>query len=152
MTTSDSAHPPLTERTAFLANKVGQLLHERIEVAFNELGLNSRSYYVLTVLQRDVPQSQQELAQLVMVDATTMGGLIDELDERGLVARSRNKSDRRRYDLTLNDKGVETLDAANDALAVAEHEFFSPLGVTQRKSLHRLLKLLLVDRWPPPSQ
>lgn len=151
MTTSDPRHPPLTERTAFLANKVGQLLHEQIESGFGALGLTGRSYYALTVLERDVPKSQQELAELVMVDATTMGALIDELDERGLVARSRNKSDRRRYDLTLSDKGVETLNAANDALAAAEQNFFSPLDKTQRKTIHALLQRLLVDRWPPPQ-
>src|SRR4051794_32779246 len=120
MTSSEPTHPPLTERTAFLANKVGQLLHEQLEHAFNELGLTSRSYYALSVLERDVPKSQQELARLVMVDATTMGALIDALDDGGLVARERNKSDKRRYDLTLSDAGVEKLDAANDAIAAVE--------------------------------
>lgn len=151
MTSSDTDHPPLSERTAFLANKVGQLLHERLERAFIDLELSSRSYYALTVLERDVPKSQQELAQLVMVDATTMGALIDLLESRGLVERSRNKRDRRRYDLTLSDKGVDTLAAANDAVAAVESEFFLPLDETDRATMDRLLAAVLEPIWPPPE-
>lgn len=142
---------PLTQRTAFLANKMGQLLLEQAERGFGELGLNARTFFVLASVDPDVPRSQQEIAQIVAVDPTTLGVLVDDLEARGLVDRSRNKRDKRRYDLTLSASGVSTLTAAHAALDAVEREFFAPLSARQRSDLGALLRKLIAGRWPPPS-
>src|ERR1044072_6307953 len=107
---------PLTERTAFLAHKVGQLLLARVEAGMQELGLNSRSFFGLRPVDPEQPRSQQEISQMLTIDATTMGMVVDALEERGLVVRTRNKRDRRRYDLTLSESGSSTLAAAHAIL------------------------------------
>jgi DNA-binding MarR family transcriptional regulator len=142
---------PLTERTAFLANKVGQLLLGRVEAGMQELGLSSRSYFVLTAVDPETPRSQQDISQMLTIDPTTMGSIVDDLEARGLVVRTRNARDRRRYDLTLSDAGVATLAAAHDSLAATERDFFSPLSGKQRAELHGLLQRLVAGRWPPPQ-
>lgn len=148
MTTSDSSRTPLIERTAFRANKSAQLLMERIEQGLAELGLHSRTYFVLAGVEGDVPRSQQELSKLLTIDTSTMVALVDELERKGLVTRTRNERDRRRYDLALSEKGVSTLSAAHDALEAAEEDFFSPLNNKQRAVLHDLLGQLIAGRWP----
>jgi DNA-binding MarR family transcriptional regulator len=151
MTAGDSSIASLTERTAFLAHKVGQLLLERVERRLEVLGLNSRSYFVLAAVDRDVPRSQQELSRLLTIDPTTIVALVDDLEAHGHVQRSRNLRDRRRYDLTLSDGGVRALAAAHEALATVEQDFFAPLTPKQRGDLHKSLERLIVGRWPPPG-
>jgi DNA-binding MarR family transcriptional regulator len=141
----------LTERTAFLANKVGQLLLAEVEAGLEELGLNSRSYFVLTAIDPDTPRSQQDISQSLRIDPTTLGVVVDDLEARGLVTRSRNRRDRRRYDLTLSEAGARALGAAHDALSVTEREFFAPLSGKQRGELHGLLQRLVAGRWPSPG-
>lgn len=143
---------PLTDRTAFLAHKVGQLLLARIEEGLVELGLNSRTYFVMTVIDPEVPRSQQEMSQMLTMDPTMLGMIVDDLEARGLVKRSRNRRDRRRYDLTLSDAGVSALGAAHESLAVTEREFFAPLSGKQRGELHGLLQRLVAGRWPAPQE
>ena len=142
---------PLTERTAFLAHKVGQLLLARVEGGMQELGLNSRSYFVLTAVDPEIPRSQQEISQILTIDPTTMGMVVDDLEARGLVVRTRNQRDRRRYDLTLSDGGANTLAAAHAILGAIEQDFFSPLSGKQRGELHGHLQRLVAGRWPPPQ-
>ena len=59
MTPSDPTRVPLTQRTAFLANKMGQLLLEQAERGFGDLGLTTRTFFVLASVDPDIPRSQQ---------------------------------------------------------------------------------------------
>jgi DNA-binding MarR family transcriptional regulator len=152
MTTLDPTAIPLIERTAILAHKVGQLLLARVEEGLEELGLSSRSYFVLSAVDCETPRSQQEMSQLLTIDPTAIGVVVDDLEARGLVKRARNRHDRRRYDLTLSEAGTSALAAAHEALATAEREFFEPLSGKQRAELHGLLQRLIAGRWPPPHE
>lgn len=143
---------PLVERTAILAHKVGQLLLARVEEELEELGLSSRSYFVLAAVDCETPPSQQQMSQLLTIDPNAVGVVVDDLEARGLVRRARNPHDRRRYDLTLTDAGAGALAAAHGALGTAEREFFAPLSGKQRGELHGLLQRLIAGRWPPPHE
>lgn len=124
------------------------LLLQAVEQRLKELGLSSRPYFVLAGVDGAGPISQQDLSRLLSIDPTTMVALVDELERGGFVARSRNRNDRRRYDLTLTEAGSRTLAAAHAAMAAAEEEFFAPLTETQRARYHKYLELLLDGRWP----
>lgn len=137
---------PLTERTGFLSHKMGCLLQKEIESGLARFGINSRSYLVLAGVDQDPPPSQQDLSRLLNIDPTTIVGVIDELEGAGLVTRSRNTVDRRRYNLLLTDVGRATLDEAHEAMDGASLAFFAPLTPDELKQFHLLLKRLLAGR------
>jgi len=141
--------PPLSERVGFLSHKVGQLLLQTVEQKLNSISLNSRSYFVLSGIDRQVPLSQQELSRLLGIDPTTIVTLVDELEAAGYVSRSRNPLDRRRHDLLLTPEGVAALDAAHGAMDDAEREFFGSLTDAQLRDYHLMLRRIVADRWPP---
>src|SRR5512143_3459008 len=140
---------PLTERTGFLANKVGLLLLHAVEARLARLGLTSRTYFVLAAVDRDKPSSQQDLSRLLGIDPTTIVALVDQLEQGGFVVRARNPSDRRRYDLHLTPSGATALASAHEAMVAAESEFFAPLTADELRAYHSFLRRLLRDRWPP---
>lgn len=64
--------------------------------------------HVLLYLQRHGGQvPQRELADYLRVKPSTVGGVLDRMEEKGLVRRSVNGADGRRRILTLTEKGAE---------------------------------------------
>lgn len=126
------------------------LLRE-FEAGLTPLDLSSRGYFVLAHIDRQTPPSQQDLARRLMLDPTTIVGVVDELERLGYVVRRRSADDRRRYELHLTPSGVEALAEADRALDVTEIDFFSPLSEAEQQQLHALLRTLVVDRGPDLS-
>ena len=103
------------ERPALLLVKVGNQIVDRAEDALAEMGLSGRQYMLLAVLSADDAPSQLELAGLCGLLPAQVVPVLDKLEERGLVARTRSETDRWRYVVSLTAAGREALEQA-DAL------------------------------------
>lgn len=101
-------------RPALLLVKVGNDVMARAEDPLAEIGLSGRQYMVLAVLSADTPPSQQELAGLCGLLPAQVVLVVDELERRGLVARQRSETDRRRSVVTLTDAGTAVLGRADE--------------------------------------
>ena len=97
---------------------------------------------MLTVLAAEVPLSQQEAAEQLGVDRTTMVALVDTLEGKGLVERHRSPQDRRKNIVQLTPAGQDCLSGAGQARAQVEREFLAPLGGTLERQFLRALQLL----------
>ena len=69
------------------------------------MDLTGRQFLVLTFAGGEEPLSQLELSRRLNLDPTIVVGLLDELEERGLVNRVRDPADRRRHLLELTAAG-----------------------------------------------
>ena len=95
-----------------LEEQVGFLLrqaHQRSTAIFMDtmadLELTPRQFSVLMKIMEDGAVSQNRLGRLTAMDPATMQGVIRRLDERGLVARRADATDRRRTLLSLTAAG-----------------------------------------------
>jgi DNA-binding MarR family transcriptional regulator len=86
--------------------------------------------------------SQNHLGRLIYLDASTIKGIIDRLQLRGLVATCADPSDKRRRAVTLTDKGRRTTEAATEIAAKITKKTLAPLTGEQQKSVLRLLRKL----------
>ncbi len=68
----------------------------------------------MEVLSVHGPMTQAQLAQLVRVQAQTMGKTLSRLEAHGHISRERSASDRRSHVVTLTDRGREAVIAAAD--------------------------------------
>src|SRR5215216_3829216 len=84
------------ERPALLLHKLGMTVLERAEDPLAAIGLSSRQYSLLAVMDSDEPSSQLKLAGLCGLLPAQVVPVLDELESRGLVERTRSESDRRR--------------------------------------------------------
>lgn len=140
------ARTTLTQRTGFLVHQLHCVLLPAIEAGLVDVELDTRSYFVLASIDQPTPPSQQDLARSLRIDPTTMVAVVDQLESLGYIARMRNTSDRRRYDLHLTPAGANALARTEKAMDVVEDEFFGPVSKAEKRSLHRLLQKLLTDR------
>lgn len=80
----------------FLVHAAAARMTADLDRAAVEIGLkDARDWLVLAALDDDRPRTQLELSRVVCVDKTTLISVLDRLEQRGLVARTVDPSDRR---------------------------------------------------------
>jgi DNA-binding MarR family transcriptional regulator len=86
--------------------------------------------------------SQNQLGQLVAMDAATIKGVIDRLKARGLVELSEHDSDRRRIMVGLTAAGRKTIEALLPLATQISDETLGSLSPRETATLLRLLAKL----------
>ena len=135
--------PELADRLAYLLKHAQLGLAELTAEALAPFGVSGRELAVLTVLAGQEPGSQQQAAQRLGVDRTTMVGLVDTLEDKGLVRRRAHAEDRRRNVIELTEAGRDTLQRAGEASRDAERRFLAPLSVRDAEQLKTALLTLI---------
>lgn len=79
-------------------------------------GLTAVQVRVLQVIAETGRTTPTAIANRMGVSQATISALIDRLEAKGLVRRTRSDTDRRQTNLTLTDEGTEALSRAPDAL------------------------------------
>ena len=131
---------PLAESTGWLLNDVARGVTLRLEEALKGNDLRFRDYGVLAVLEGEGRLSQQEIGRRLNVDRSTMVHIIDVLEDRGLVTRARDSSDRRAYSIELTGGGRALLAEVLHPLTARVHdEVIGRLTEDDRAHLDRIL-------------
>jgi DNA-binding MarR family transcriptional regulator len=142
---SDSGSTPpaaLMERLSFLLKQAFALMDAATERELAQLSVNGREFAVLTLVDAEGAASQQRLAARIGVDRTTMVALIDALEEKRLVTRRRDPSDRRAYIVEATPAGRNTLQGALKAVKVAEQQALASLTATEAAAFKQTLQRL----------
>jgi DNA-binding MarR family transcriptional regulator len=135
--------PEPTDRLGYLLKHAWERLRELTSTALAPYGVDGREVAVLLVLAGREPASQQQAAQQLGVDRTTMVALLDGLEGKGLVTRHPHAKDRRKNVVELTPVGHTTLAGAVQASAKVEHQFLSPLSGPAAQQMKDALRALL---------
>ncbi len=88
--------------------------------------------------------SQRQLGELLTLNRTTTGKLVDALESKGWLVRARDVHDRRSYALRLTDDGRRALAGLHRSLDRGEAELTSSLSDDEQERLSAALRNLLV--------
>src|ERR1700716_3390448 len=119
------------------------------ETSMSPGGLRPRHLIALNLLSQGGPASQQGLADALSLDPSNVVGLLNELEERELITRRRDRSDRRRHIVELSPRGEDELALAYARLSDIEDELLSALSVEERVTLYDLLARAVGANSPP---
>ncbi|HEY1334653.1 MAG TPA: MarR family transcriptional regulator [Myxococcaceae bacterium] len=109
------------------------------------LGVKLKEFVTLLYLQEMEKATQQRLAQALMLDANNTVILLNGLEEKGMVERTRDPEDRRRHLVAITPKGVKALEKAERELETVEGDVLGNLDASERRELHDLLAKALED-------
>jgi DNA-binding MarR family transcriptional regulator len=137
-------HRALAKHTSFLLSRMGMVAMKQFSIRLEELGLNTRMWGALNVLDAEGAITQHMLGKCTGIDPSSMVSTIDELEEQGLVERRPHPTDRRAYAIHITERGLTVLAEGRKVAAGAEQELLAPLDPSERELLHALLLRLVV--------
>jgi MarR family transcriptional regulator, lower aerobic nicotinate degradation pathway regulator len=138
----------LVASAMFLLKRLGFAAKERAMEAYEQTGLHPYHHAVLIVLAEGSRETQGAIADALGYDRGQLVGLLDELEEQGLVDRRRDPNDRRRHIVCVTREGRRTLRRLRALSRRTEDDFLAPLGAEERENLHALL-LRLAEKHEP---
>ncbi|MGD0198836.1 MAG: MarR family transcriptional regulator [Solirubrobacteraceae bacterium] len=109
MQENEAGRPPLDEAWGLIYRLMAPQRLRFLEVAA-ELGLHPAQAGALMHLDVEQPPPMNELAAMLHCDSSNITGIIDRLEQRGLVERRPSEHDRRVKHLVLTPLGVQTRD------------------------------------------
>ena len=124
---------------AVLIARIARLVRSRLDAALGPSELRQRQLVALSYLRDHGPARQQALAQSLCMDASSLVCLLNDLEDRDLIARRRDREDRRRGILELTDHGREALAESDAVLAEIDDEILADLDDAERTELRSLL-------------
>jgi DNA-binding MarR family transcriptional regulator len=86
-----------------------------------------------------------ELSSTLGLERSSLTGLVDRAEQRGLVARESDPLDRRAVNVALTPAGVEAGHRFHDQLSVRLNEVLSDLSATDRVHFTRVIGQLVSD-------
>jgi MarR family transcriptional regulator, lower aerobic nicotinate degradation pathway regulator len=102
-------------------------------------GLKLAQHAVLAATAEYGPVAQAELGRRLAVDPKDVVGIINHLQETGLVLRSPDPADRRKNAVTVTPEGEAVLARCAALAETANAELLAPLSPTERRQLMALL-------------
>ena len=101
--------------------------------------LRPRHMIALKLLGERGPMTQHAVGIALSLDPSNVVGLLNELEERGLITRRRDPADRRRHIVELSAAGSDEAARTYDQLGLVEDGLFKALTADERATLYALL-------------
>jgi DNA-binding MarR family transcriptional regulator len=123
-----------------------ELTADRLQWRFSEMlkphGLSPTQYNALRILRgaKDEGRSCSEIAERMVNREPDITRLVDRLEHRGLVVRSREGRDRRVITTRITRAGLELLEALDRPVEEFNRSMLSHLGEPQLRGLIKLLE------------
>jgi len=130
---------------AFLLAQLGSYAAARFAERVAELDLVPAQTGLLRAVAASPGQSQQALAQLLGTPPSRLVALVDALEERGILDRRRNPTDRRLHALHLTEAGHQLLRRIGEVARAHNDALCRALDPTERDQLRALLTRIADD-------
>lgn len=138
--------PPRGPGSAFLLAQLGAHAARRFAERVAELDLTPPQVGLLRAVSAGPGRSQQELAQYLGTPPTRLVSLVDGLEERGVLERRRNPTDRRLHAVYLTGSGDTLLNEIGRLARAHEDAMLAALDDTERGQLQTLLARIAADQ------
>ena len=124
-----------------LVTQLSKALHRRSTDEL--LGMRLKPYMTLGYIRDHPGATQQELENVLFMDANTVVLILNELEAAQFSIRRRDPQDRRRHIVEMTPAGRRAIERADQARESLEDEVLAPLSAEERKTLRGLVERVL---------
>lgn len=118
---------------------------------WHDRSISKANMHVLMLLDQLGPLAMSRLATLVDVSLPSLTGIVDRMEEHGLVTRERDEHDRRVVVVHLAEKGRETLQELEQARRDLLRDVFHAMSAAELRSCLSVVRRMhrIVDEMEP---
>ena len=149
--TPDSPSPDAAAGLGFLLSQVGAHTSARYAARLEPLGFKPMHVGILRVIRQSDGLSQQALGEKLGMFSSRLVGIIDEMEERGLVERRNSPKDRRAYALHLTDAGREALEQIGHVTREHQEVVCASLRDVEKAQLADFLRRIAAEQGLTPG-
>ena len=135
-----------SEEIPEIIDNVRRIFHAINEYSKNiekTTGLTGPQLWAVKLLAKVAPLRVSDLARQMYLHPATVVGILDRLETKGLVTRTRSKEDRRTVNLLLTDKGKELATKAPEVAQVMLMKGLEELSDEQFSCVEDGMKLIV---------
>ena len=133
----------LWDRPGFLVRRLHQIHVAMFHEECGKFSITPVQFGLLTILDGKSPLDQVTLAAEVGIDRTNVADVITRLENRGLVERRTNQSDRRTRLVSITEDGRAFREQVQLCMETAQDRLLAPLRADDRDLFMRLLRDLV---------
>ncbi|MEB3370829.1 MarR family winged helix-turn-helix transcriptional regulator [Saccharopolyspora mangrovi] len=127
---------------SWLTGRVAARGRELVAHALAAEGLRLSQHAVLAAVAEHGPLAQADLVRRLDIDAKDVVGLVNELQDKGLLQRRPDPRDRRKNAVSATPEGLATLTRCAALADQANQQLLAPLSTAERELLITLLERL----------
>jgi DNA-binding MarR family transcriptional regulator len=127
------------ESVGLFLNQARNALTADMDGAIKALDLSTMQMGLLITMKRGAASTPFELSKLLSIDTGAMTRMLDKLEAKGLLTRSRSLEDRRVVNLALTEKGEQVMEQACVIVPQVLNARLAGFTVQEFNELRRLL-------------
>ena len=124
-----------------IMGKISKISQDIVQGNLSHLDID-RSFYPLLLIDAGNGITQQELASELSCDKVQVVRIIDYLSSNGYVDRIPNKTDKRKYELSVTDKARKLIPDIKKAFEELSSITLKGLTIKQKNELYTLLTII----------
>lgn len=128
----------------YLVARAYNLLRPQMEAVFDKQDLTFSQWRVLMCLRDGIASTCADISREISHDSGSLTRLVDQLDRRGLIRRTRDRKDRRVVTLALTPVGRAAVGAVLPNVVAHYNDVLEGFSASEVKTLVTLLTRLLV--------
>lgn len=132
-------HYSMKNSVGYLVRRTSNLMLPQLEELFADQSLTFSQWTVLMALREWGHSTSAELARDICHDAGSLTRILDELEQRDLIARVRSETDRRVVSLSMTPQGLALLEILLPRVVAHWNEL---LGGFTHMEIKQLIKLM----------
>ncbi|WP_061212705.1 MarR family winged helix-turn-helix transcriptional regulator [Syntrophomonas wolfei] len=126
----------------FVLTKAQQSVHQLFKAELMPYGVTPGQYSVLKCLWKDNGQTVKQLAEHLYLDSSTVTGILDRMEQKGMIKKKADPKDRRALQVLLTEKGQDLEEPLTQAILNANKKALRQMDENQFESLKELLHKL----------
>ncbi len=137
-----ASHYSMKNSVGYLIRRTSNLMLPQMEALFTEEALTFSQWIVLMTLREWGHSTSAELARDICHDAGSLTRILDELEQRDLIARVRSETDRRVVTLSMTPQGLALVEGLLPRIVDHWNELLGDFSHLEIKLLIKLMTRL----------
>ncbi|NLO20443.1 MAG: MarR family transcriptional regulator [Syntrophomonadaceae bacterium] len=126
----------------FTLTKAQQAVQQLFKAELAPFGITPGQYAILSCLWEEDSQTPRQLAERLSLDSSSITGILDRVEQKGLIQRQAVPRDRRALQVVLTDKGQALKEPVKQAILDANKKVLKRFEDQESENLRKYLHIL----------